>query len=341
MEWTTDAMLEALRRQAKADRRRAPDAETPQQRRLALMDKLQRALGEFPERGRPLNAEVLERRDLGDVALEKIAYSTMESVHVPVLVLKPVNGTEPLSAVLASHGHGNGQFDAIGWGVDGSELKEAGIHNRFALQLARLGMLVVVPEIMGFGSRRMAADVKNPATANSCGTLSSQLLMHGRTLAGMRVFEAIRAIDYIQSRPDVDPDKIGVFGFSGGGLVAAYTSALDERIKATALCSWVNTFAGSILAMRHCIDNYLPGILREAEQPELAGLIAPRRLFVEAGEKDRIFPVQHVFEALDVLKGIYAGWGAENALDWDIHPGGHEICGRQSFSWLYESLRSG
>lgn len=340
MDWTTDALLESLRKQAGADRnsRRLLDMGTPQQRKLALREKLKRALGDFPGLDRPLNAELLERRDLGDVTLEKIAYSTMGSVYVPVWVLAPKGGEGPLPAVLACHGHGNGQRDAIGLDADENELEDAGIHNRFALSLARQGMIVAIPEIMGFGVRRMAEELKSNPNYSSCGTLSSQLLMHGRTLAGMRVFEALRGIDYLQSRPDVNPEKIGVFGFSGGGLIAAYASALDERIKATVLCGWTNTFAGSILAMHHCIDNYLPGILREAEQPELVGLIAPKALFVESGVKDRIFPVQHVREAIDALKQTYADWDANGRFRWDIHPGAHEICGRKSFGWLHRAL---
>ncbi|MHA7964218.1 alpha/beta hydrolase family protein [Paenibacillus sp. CAU 1782] len=341
MDWTTDALLDDLRRQAEAGRMRLPGAGTPQQRKLALQDKLKRALGEFPERDRPLNAELLDQRDLGDVTLERYVYSTMEYVQVPVWVLAPKKRQGRLPAVLACHGHGNGQRDAVGLDAEGKELTDAGIHNRFALSLARQGMIVAIPEIMGFGVRRMAGELKANQTGSSCGTLSSQLLLHGRTLAGMRVFEALRGIDYLGSRPDVDPEKIGVFGFSGGGLIAAYASALDERIKATALCGWTNTFAGSILAMHHCIDNYLPGILREAEQPELIGLIAPRALFVESGEKDRIFPVEHVHGAIAALGLNYADWEARGRFSWDIHPGAHEICGRESFGWLYRTLTEG
>lgn len=121
-------------------------------------------------------------------------------------------------------------------------------------------------------------------------------------------------------------------------MIGAYTSALDERVKATVLCSWVNTFQGSLLAIPHCIDNYLPGILLEAEQHELAGLIAPRALFVESGEHDPIFPVKYARDAIDALQEIYEQWESLDRLGWDIHPGKHEISGRISVSCLYESL---
>lgn len=307
-------------------------------RREAMLQALKRALGEPPDRSFPLGARVLERKDYGDFVLERVAYTTMEALHVPVMVLLPKEGRRPWPAVLACHGHGNGQRDAAGLDPEGMELDDPGIHNRFAVRLARQGMVVVIPEIMGFGVRRMAEELKANPNYSSCATLSAQLLMHGKTLAGMRVYEAMRAVDYLESREDVDAGRIGAFGFSGGGLIAAYAAALDERVKATVLCGWTNTFAGSILAMHHCIDNYIPGILSDAEQPDLTGLIAPRALFVESGERDPIFPPEHTRQAIAALRETYAAWGADGQLGWDIHPGSHEITGRTSVGWLHRML---
>ena len=85
--------------------------------------------------------------------------------------------------------------------------------------------------------------------------------------------------------------KIGCMGISGGGLVAAFTSILDERIKATVISGYTSTFKGSIMDRRHCLDNYIPGILEYTEMPDLIGLIAPRALFIEAGTADHLFPL--------------------------------------------------
>lgn len=339
MDWSMDAMLKQLYEQAERNRKRANDtAASLAEKRAILQSKLRLALGELPDRHYPLNARVIDRTSYSDYLMERITYSTMESVEVPVWVLIPKDESGPLPAVLACHGHGNGMRDAIGLDEEGRELDDPGIYNRFAVQLVRQGMIVVIPEIMGFGVRRLAKDMEADRIGNSCAALSSQLLMFGRTLAGMRVYEAIRALDYTQSRPDVDANRMGVFGFSGGGLIGAYASALDERVKATVLCGWVNTFQGSILAMRHCIDNYLPGILPDAEQPELAALIAPRALFVESGEFDPIFPVSHTRDAVSVLEQTYAMWGAADRFGADIHPGKHEISGKMSVDWLYQRL---
>jgi dienelactone hydrolase len=340
-DWTTDVFLDQLYERTAAKRQENRIRSGTPEQQAWLRSRLKAALGDFPERDYPLQAMVLERKDYEDFILERVAYTTMESVHVPVMVLIPKVGQGPWPAVLACHGHGNGQHDAVGLDELGRELEVPGIHNRLAVQLVRKGMLVVVPEIMGFGVRRMEAELKANPNYSSCGTLASQLLMYGRTLAGMRVFEAMRALDYMASRPDVDSSRMGVFGFSGGGLIAAFTAGLDERVQAAVLCGWTNTFRGSTLAMHHCIDNYMPGLLLDAEQPELAGLMAPRALFVESGEQDPIFPVEYTRQAIAWLEAHYSTWNAAGQFDWDIHPGSHEINGRKSVDWLHRKLVGG
>lgn len=338
MDWTTDEFLKMLYRDTENGRNLKTGETDLLQQRTALQGVLKRALGAFPVKDVPLGPVLLERTEYPDYTLERIAYTTMEHVHVQVLVLVPKEGKEPYPAVLACHGHGNGQWDAAGLDSEGRELSDSGIHNRFAARLAKAGMVVAIPEIMGFGVRRMAAErIENPHYS-SCGTLSSQLLVYGRTLAGMRVYEAMRAVDYLCGRSDVDAGRTGIFGFSGGGLIAAYTAALDERLKATVLCGWMNTFRGSILDMHHCIDNYLPGLLLEAEQADLTGLIAPRPLFVEAGELDPIFPLAHVKQAVKALEATYASWNAPGQFHYSVHAGGHEISGDVPVNWLKREL---
>lgn len=338
MNWTPDALLDGLYEEAEAERARKREETPAGACREELRLQLRKALGAFPASRAPLEAELLEEREYEGYTLQRVAYTTMEAVRVPVMVLIPAKGAGPWPAVLACHGHGRGYLDAAGLAEDGRELPDPGIHNRFAVRLAREGMLAVVPEIMGFGERRTAADQLDNKP-NSCGYLAAQLLMYGRTLAGMRVYEAMRALDYMQSRPDIAPDRLGIFGFSGGGLVSALTAALDERVRAAVLCGWTNTFRGSIVSRLHCMDNYLPGILTEAEQPELAGLIAPRPLFMESGDKDTVFPVEHALSAAEELARIYGSLNVPERFGCDIFPGVHEISGRQSIGWLSRQLQ--
>jgi dienelactone hydrolase len=303
--------------------------------------RLQHSLGAIPTVKAPLEPELLDQFEHDGLMIEQLAYTTYEGMRVPAYALYPKDWSgEKLPGVLACHGHGHGQRAALGMKPDGTFDEEPGIHNQFAVELARRGMFVHVPEIIGFGDRRLKASVeKDPAAKeSSCAPISNLLLLSGMTIAGVRVYEARCGLDYLQSRPEVDGGRIGALGFSGGGLVASLTAGLDTRIQAAVLCGYTNTFKGSILDRPHCIDNYIPGILQLAEQPELIGLIAPRPLFIESGLEDKVFPIEAVEEAIHRLIPIYESLGARDQLTVDLFPGKHEISGRSSFDWLKAQL---
>ncbi|RIX52793.1 dienelactone hydrolase [Paenibacillus nanensis] len=305
--------------------------------REEMLKGLRKALGEFacaPD----MSVTVLEKKEFDDYIRERIALRTSGHLSMPVYMLTPKNKAGLKPAAIAVHGHGYGSREIVGLTADGAEDTETpGIHQHFALQLVRRGFKVFAPEIVGFGDRMLESD-REKGLRSSCNTLSRHLLMSGRTLAGLRVHETLQLLKLIHTDPDVDAGRIGMMGFSGGGLIAAYASALDERVKATVLCGFTNTFKKSILAVDHCIDNYIPGILDIAELPDLIGLIAPRALFIESGANDRIFPEDGTREAIARLKEIYAGMQAADQLDEDIFEGAHEISGRRSYDWLAKTL---
>ena len=99
-------------------------------------------------------------------------------------------------------------------------------------------------------------------------------------------------------------------GISGGGTITFTTAALDERVKAAVVSGAFCTYRDSIFSRSHCIDNYIPGILRWFETADLTGLIAPRYLFVEAGSQDNIFPRPGVEEALQNARKVYRNAGS-------------------------------
>jgi dienelactone hydrolase len=341
LSWTADELLNQLSDQALiwCARQRAVADDSAAYSEY-LKQKLRQALGSFPEQSEHLNAALLGSRDYGEFRIEQVQYSTAEGIIVPAMVLIPKQSEGPWPAVLACHGHGSGMRDAAGLSPDGELLEDPGIHNRFAIELVRRGLLVIIPEILGFGARRLKQEIESDPCGDrtSCNTLAAHLLAYGKTLAGYRVFEAMRAIDYLNSRSDVIGDRIGVMGFSGGGLIASIAAAMDERLRAAVLCGYTNTFQGSILAMHHCIDNYLPGILMHAEQPDLIGLIAPRPLFIESGIEDPLFPVAYVREAIKRISETYHDMKAGANFQTELFTGGHQISGRVSIDWLASQL---
>lgn len=312
-----------------------------------LKERLQSSLGSFEDMRSPLEPVLLERVEYDEYIRERVEIGTVTGLRMPVYVLIPKAGNRPvepgkLPGMLALHGHGYGSREVVGLAADGTILQQKkGGHNSFALELMKQGHIVVAPEMIGLGDRRLIRDTKPGKDRSSCVSLTGQLLMYGMSLAGLRVFEALRALDYLSSRSEVNPDQIGCMGFSGGGLVAAYASALDERIQAAVLCAFTNTFKGSILSINHCIDNFIPGVLDYAELPELIGLIAPRPLFIESGENDPIFPSASARTAIEIIRDIYRKEDALDRLQYDIFPGVHEVNGRAAYPWLLSTWHGG
>ncbi|MEM2087097.1 MAG: alpha/beta hydrolase family protein [Thermoproteota archaeon] len=313
--------------------------------RLGFRRKLTELIGlDFFEHAE-ISPKTVYRKHYNGYVREKVILRSDPYTLIPAYVLFPENREEPLSAVVAMHGHGYGKDDLVGIWEDGTDRlnpSSRGYQKDFALELVKRGLLVVVPEQSGFGERRNKEDIARGSEQSSCKLLSLWALMMGTTTIGRRVWDAIRVVDYLFTRGDVDHSKIGMMGISGGGATTLFTAALDDRVKVVVISGYVNTFRSSILAVDHCIDNYVPGILRYGEMYDVAALIAPRPLLVESGSKDPIFPVEAAKYAYEQIRRAYALLKAEDRLEADFFEGRHEISGRKSYEfmvkWLNETL---
>jgi len=288
-----------------------------------------------------LEPKKVEVKEFQDYVREKIIFRSDRFSMIPAYVLVPKNAKGKLPAVVAMHGHGYGKNDLVGIWEDGSERVDPvsrGYHKDFALELVKRGLVVIVPEQAGFGERREEEDIKKGPHQSSCWSLSTWALLLGKTTVGRRVWDAMRAIDYLQTRSDVRKDAIGMMGISGGGTTTLFTSALDERVKATVISGYLNTFKDSILSIYHCIDNFIPGILKYGEMYDVASLIAPRALLIESGTKDDIFPIESTKYAYEKVKEVYKLLNAEDKIDSDFFEGRHEISGRKSYDFLVKWL---
>ncbi|MCD6563989.1 MAG: acetylxylan esterase [Thermoproteales archaeon] len=302
-------------------------------------------LGEFDYPETPLNPVKIEEKEYDYYIREKIIYSTDEFSDVPAYVLRPKKIYGRLPAVLALHGHGYGKDEITGIWDDGTERKKPisrGYQKDFALELVKRNMIVIAPDQAGFGERREKKDKSRGPGRSSCWQLSTWALLYGKTTLGKRVWDALRTVDYLINRNDVDSERIGIMGISGGGTVTTFSAAIDDRIKAVVISGYLNTFKDSILSIDHCIDNYIPGILKYAEMYDVACLIAPRPLLIEHGTKDPIFPFKATLRAFNVLKKAYSLFNAEHLLESDFFEGKHEISGRKSYDflkkWLYSDI---
>jgi hypothetical protein len=148
----------------------------------------------------------------------------------------------------------------------------------------------------------------------------------------------MRTIDYAETRAELDRDRVGCMGISGGGMVTVFAAAVEPRIHTALVSGYLNTFRDSVGSLSHCIDNYVPGILNWAEMHDLAGLIAPRPLFVESGEKDNIFPVRASIESFNEVRRIYGVFGAEDRVEQEVFPAEHSFWGKRGFPFVARHL---
>lgn len=311
--------------------------------RLDFRKKLAELIGLNFFKSSELLPKKLEERNYRGYVREKIVIRSDPYTLMPAYVLVPEEREGRLPAVIAMHGHGYGKEELIGVWEDGSDRVNPvsrGYQKDFALELMKRGLIVTVPDQSGFGERRVKEDIARGSEQSSCKQLSIWALMMGTTTMGRRVWDAMRMIDYLLTRVDVDSHKIGMMGISGGGLTTLFTSALDDRIKVTVVSGYLNTFRDSILSVDHCIDNYVPGILRYCEMYDVAALIAPRPLLIESGSKDTLFPMKATMYAYEQVRKAYALLNAEDRIEADFFEGRHEISGRKSYDFLVKWLNS-
>jgi dienelactone hydrolase len=297
-------------------------------------------LGGFPATRAPLNAEVLESRDFGGYTREKLVFDTRTNLSTIGYLLLPKVGRRPLPAVLCVSGHGRGLPDILGLDDDGNPRAErnVGYAKEYALQCVEHGYATLAIEQLAFGTRRDDAARRAGPQVESCRPAACAALLLGQSMAAWRTWDAMRAIDYLATRPEVDSSRVAMLGASGGGTTSLLTAAVDERVKAVVVSAYFNTFRDSIVSISHCPDNYVPGLLQDMEMYDLSGLVAPRALFVESGRNDRIFPIAGSQTAAAKAREIYTAFGVPDRFGYEIHNGGHEVHLVGAFEFLARRL---
>ncbi|WP_026370595.1 alpha/beta hydrolase family protein [Kallotenue papyrolyticum] len=255
-----------------------------------------------------------------------ISFAGASDEDIPAWLLTPAVHDAPRPAVIAVPGHGYGMNELVGLTAEGApRATPQGYHQDFALDLARHGMVVLVPELRGFGRRRLAADRDGASTRSSCEALARWSLLLGRPLLGDRVADVLGAFELLRGIPQVDARRIAIMGGSGGGAVALLAAALEPRLRAAVIGTYFCTFRDSLLDQRHCLCNYVPGLLRDAEMCDIAALIAPRPLLLIAGTDDPLFPAAGTRAAYAELQHAYRIAQAGERLALDLFAGGHQL----------------
>lgn len=304
----------------------------------ALRAKLTELIGGFPART-PLSAQTIDVREFPGYRREKFVFESRPGLKVIGYLLIPSSGKAPHASVLCVPGHGRGVDDIVGIDEKGHDRTEKPFYARdFAIQVVEHGLAAVAIEPMAFGYRRDALTKRKGSTASACQPAAGSALLLGQTMIGWRVWDVLRTIDWMETRPELDRNRIGCMGISGGGTCTQFSAALDTRIKAVFISGYLNTFRDSIMSVSHCIDNYVPGILNWAENYDVAGLIAPRPLFSEGGDRDPIFPVHATRESFARVKKVYEVLGVPDRAQQEIFSGVHEFHGVKGLPFLAQAL---
>ncbi|MDD6308754.1 MAG: alpha/beta hydrolase family protein [Clostridia bacterium] len=306
-----------------------PDAEYDVWKKQ-VQEKFTELLGDTPEKV-GLNITVEWEKESDTFVERRIIFDTEPMASVPCHLLLPKNGKKPYPVVICLQGHSTGMHISLGRAqYEGDENAIKAGDRDFALQIVREGYAALVLEQRGFGERKCNRD-KFLWKQTTCEHPAMVALLMGRTILRERAWDVSRAIDMLETIPEIDKERIGLMGNSGGGTVTYYTACLDPRIKVAMPSCSVCSFESSIIMRRHCDCNYVPQMAKYMDMGEMACMIAPRPLVVVAGAKDEGFLLEGVQKVYRVIEQIYQKAGAPENCKLIIGAEGHRFYSKPSW----------
>jgi hypothetical protein len=292
---------------------------------------LYRLLGKLPPRDRAVSARLVSTEDRGAYVLEKLVLDLNGEQPAPAYFAKPKGASGRLPTVLFNHSHGGGYTIGKTEFVDGREYMGKPPYAEF---LTSLGFNALCFDAWIFGERAGRAELD----------FFKETLWQGRVLWGMMVYDALKAVDYLVSRPDVDASRLGTVGMSMGSSTAQWAGALDPRLQVVVdiccLTDW-HTLVEVGGLKGHGIYYYVPGLLDHFTTAQMNALIAPRAHLSLAGNQDALTPVAGLEKVDRELSAAYSAAG--HPQNWKLlrYDGGHlENAQMRSEirAWLVEKL---
>jgi len=265
--------------------------------------------------GLPGERTPLRPRVVGEIAREgyvvrKIIFESLPDYFVPANLYVPTAGRGPFPAVLSPCGHSeNG--------------KAYEVYQHLFIGLAKRGYVVLTYDPTGQGERYEVWDFvhhrgvfDNPDDQHTLPGL--QELLMGQNLARYFVWDGIRGLDYLTSLPEVNGERIGVTGSSGGGTLTTYISMLDPRVKAASIVTFISSLPMKIEARSLDSDadpeQDVPGLLAAGiDHTEFVGMIAPRPVLIGAATRD-FFPIEGTRRTFGELQVLYNKLGVPERL---------------------------
>ncbi|QDU36918.1 Alpha/beta hydrolase family protein [Maioricimonas rarisocia] len=286
-------------------------------------------LDPLPEKT-PLEATITGTVDHDDFTVERVHFQSRPGLYVTgnLYVPKGLEGKAP--AVLYVCGHGRVKKDGISYG-------NKTYYHYHGSWFARHGYVCLTIDTLQLGE----------IEGIHHGTYRHDMFWwnaRGYTPAGVEAWNCIRALDYLQSRAEVDPDRLGVTGRSGGGAYSWWIAALDERIKVAVPVAGITNLKNHVIdgcVEGHCDCMFQVNTYRW-DYPMIAALVAPRPLLISNTDKDGIFPLDGVVDVYMKVRPIYELYGKAGNLGLHITEGPHKDTQQlrvHAFQWMNRHLK--
>ena len=310
--------------------RNVADAE---RRKLVVRTRLSEIIGGLPTYDGPLNPRVTGRIESEFYTIEKVIFESLPGFYVTGNVYRP-KAAGRFPAVLVPAGHTQ----------EGKPEPQI-----LAANLSMKGFVAFAYDPIGQGEREQTylPELGRPLSGgggNEHLELGARSILIGQSVARYFIFDAKRAIDYLVSRPDVDEDRIGVAGCSGGGAIATYVGAFDPRIKAAAPACYINSFRSLFSGPTADSEMSLPSFLaRGLDISDFIELAAPLPWLLLATTEDYFTPegAKPVYEEARRWYGLY---GAEDKISFFVGEGPHgtpKESREAIYGWMIRWLKDG
>ena len=310
-------------------------------RQLEIRKTILKCFGDLPPRPKSLNVKILKREEKPGYILESFEFFNGVDAIVPGIILLPLGTIKNAPAVLYQHYHG-GEY------AHGKDELFASKLIAFSpgLELVKAGYVVMAIDAYAFGER----SGKGPDGPKEKGgaeelTWAKINMWKGRNHWGMMVRDDQMALDYLVTRPEVDPGRIATIGLSMGCFRAFYLAALDQRIKVTVPVSCITRNADLIKNQslsRHGIYYYVDGLIKYFDTESIMACIAPRALLNLSGADDLLEPLEGQKYINEALTKVYEVVGMPGQFKYKIYEGvGHEYTTgmwEETLAWLKEKL---
>ena len=278
-----------------------------QKRQQLVKAKLKELIGPFP-RKEALNPEITGIVQKNGYRIEKIIYEPVPGFYETGCLYLPDNLNGKAPAILNVFGHDQASFR--------EEYYQVIITN-----LVKKGMIVFAIDPLGQGEHVQYYDPQIKFSAVGYSVLEHEYFGNVCFLAGVSsakhfIWDGMRAIDYLLTRKEVDPDRLGATGFSGGGTVSAYLGAFDDRVKVTVPCSWPLTFQTQLetKGIQDAENTLIQGLVKGITFEDLIEVRSPKPTLMAFTTRDENMAFQGARNALREAKKIYTAFGKENNL---------------------------